>query len=510
MPKSTRRDFLGVSAGTAAAIALPRLTEAQAKSKPKAPDALAAVRAEVQKRHDEGVARLQQWVKLPSIAAENRSMDEGAELMMKMAREAGFQTVAKVPTKGAPSVFATLDAGAPRTLGVYFMYDVKQVDPAEWSSPPFDAALVDKQGFGKVLMGRGAVNQKGPQAAFLSALHAIQGAGRKVPVNLVLIAEGEEEIGSPNFKDAVNKPEVSAALKKSVGVFMPSASQDPDGSVTVSLGAKGIVELELVSSGAKWGRGPKKDVHSSNKARLDSPAFHLVQALNTLVTADGAPAIDNFADAAKAATAAQKAILDAAAARLSEATAKKGLATDKWAWDLPWRESLERFLFQPTVNIEGLVAGYTGPGGKTILPHRAVAKLDLRLVPDMTYEGAIAALKAHLAKRGFGDIEVNPSGGYDPTSTDADAAVIRAEMAVYKRGGADPILWPRNAGSYPGYIFTGDPLKLPAAHFGLGHGGGAHAPDEYYVIESSNPKVAGWDGAVQSFVEYLHEIATIK
>jgi acetylornithine deacetylase/succinyl-diaminopimelate desuccinylase-like protein len=161
------------------------------------------------------------------------------------------------------------------------------------------------------------------------------------------------------------------------------------------------------------------------------------------------------------------------------------------------------------VNIEGLVAGHTGPGGKTVLPHRAVAKLDLRLVPDMTYEGAIAALKAHLAKRGFGDIEVNPSGGYDPTGTSADASVIRAQMAVYGRAGLDPILWPRNAGSYPGYVFTGEPLRRPSAHFGLGHGSGAHAPDEYYVIESANPKVRGWDGAVRSFVDYLYELATI-
>jgi acetylornithine deacetylase/succinyl-diaminopimelate desuccinylase-like protein len=200
-------------------------------------------------------------------------------------------------------------------------------------------------------------------------------------------------------------------------------------------------------------------------------------------------------------------MLDAAAARLQEATAKKMLSTDRWAHDLPWRASLERFLFTPTVNIEGLVAGYTGPGGKTVLPHRAVAKLDLRLVPDMTFDKAVAALKAHLAKRGFGDVEVNPSGGYDPTSTPADAALIKAQLAVYKRGGIDPVLWPRNAGSYPGYVFTDAPLKLPAGHFGLGHGGGAHAPDEYYVIESSNPKMSGWDGAVRSFVAYLYELA---
>jgi len=326
----------------------------------------------------------------------------------------------------ASGVFATLDAGAPRTIGLYFMYDVKQADPAEWSSPPWEAALVDKPGLGKVLIGRGAVNQKGPEAAFLSALYAIRGAGKKVPVNLVLVAEGEEEIGSPHFQQVVRRPEVTAALKHCSGVFMPSASQDPDGTVTVSLGAKGVVELELVASGEKWGHGPGKDVHSSNRARLDSPTFHLVQALNTLVTPDGDPAIDGFADAARPASAAERAMLDTAAARLNESTAKSLLSAEHWTHDLPWRATLERFLFTPTVNIEGLVAGYTGPGGKTVLPHRAVAKLDLRLVPDMTYAGAVAALKAHLEKRGFGDIEVNPSGGYDPTGTSADAPIIRA------------------------------------------------------------------------------------
>jgi acetylornithine deacetylase/succinyl-diaminopimelate desuccinylase-like protein len=501
MPPHSRRRFLGTAAASGAALALPRAVLTQ--------DALSPIQSEIEKRHAEGVQRLQEWVKQPSIAAENRGMAEGCEHMMRLAREAGFQAVTRVPTDGQPSVFATLDAGAPKTIGLYFMYDVKQVDPAEWSSPPWDAALLDKPGFGKVLMGRGAVNQKGPQAAMLSALHAIRGAGQKVPVNLVLVAEGEEEIGSPHFAQVVRKPEIHAALQKCAGVFMPSASQDPDGGVAVTLGAKGVVELELVSSGAKWGRGPTKDVHSSNRARLDSPAFHLVQALNTLVTAEGDPAIDGFAAAAKPANAAQKAMLDAAAARMQEATAKKMLGAQRWAHDLPWRASLERFLFAPTVNIEGLVAGYTGPGGKTVLPHRAVAKLDLRLVPDMTFDAAVKALKAHLAKRGFGDIEVNPSGGYDPTSTSADAPIIRAQLSVYRRAGLDPILWPRNAGSYPGWVFTGEPLKLPAGHFGLGHGGGAHAPDEYYVIESSNPKVSGWDGAVRSFAAYLYELATV-
>ena len=326
MPKASRRQFLGATATSAAALALPRLALAN--------DALDPIKSEVAKRHDESLKRLQDWIKLPSIAAENRNMKEGCDLMMALAREAGFQTVSRVDTKGHPSVFATLDAGAQRTVGLYFMSDVKQVDPAEWSSPPFEARLLDKPGLGKVVMGRGAVNQKGPQTAMLSALHAIRGAGRKVPVNLVLIAESEEEIGSPNFRDAVLKPEVKAALEKCIGVFMPGAGQNPDGGVAVSLGAKGVVELELVASGEKWGRGPKKDVHSSNRARLDSPAFHLVQALATLVTADGAPAIDGFADKARAVSAADKAMLDVAAAKMSEATAKRSLSADKWAKDL--------------------------------------------------------------------------------------------------------------------------------------------------------------------------------
>jgi acetylornithine deacetylase/succinyl-diaminopimelate desuccinylase-like protein len=104
---------------------------------------------------------------------------------------------------------------------------------------------------------------------------------------------------------------------------------------------------------------------------------------------------------------------------------------------------------------------------------------------------------------------VHMSGGYDPTTTAAGAQIIRASAAVYRKNGIDPVLLPRLAGSWPGYVFTGDPLRLPAGHFGLGHGNGAHAPDEYYVIDSTNPKVQGMDGAARSQVEFLYELASI-
>ena len=496
---SSRRGFLKSAAAlTLAPIASPAGADIE------------LVKAQVEKHHDENIARLQQWIRQPSIAAENRGMREGYQLMMALLRDAGFGQVTEIPSDGHSGVFATLDAGAPRTVGIYFMYDVKQVDPSEWLSPPFDAALVDRPGLGKVLIGRGAVNQKGPEATFLAALHAFRTAGKKLPVNLVFIAEGEEEIGSPHFPQIMQRPQVATAFSKCAGVFMPMPMQSLDGTVTINLGAKGVIELELVSSGEKWGRGPKLDVHSSTEAVIDSPAWHLVQALNTLVGPDGhTPAIDGFFDDVRPLTPDEKAMIRNAAAKQNEALAKKSLGVEHWVHNVDWLESRELLAGQPTVNIEGLVGGYTGQGGKTVLPHRAVAKLDLRLVPNQTAAGALKALRAHLAKRGFGDIEVNMSGGYDPTATSQDAGVVKAAQAVYRRAGIEPILWPRLAGSWPGFVFTGPTLKLPATHFGLGHGNGAHAPNEYYVIESTNKNIQGFDGAARGYIDYLYELAAL-
>jgi acetylornithine deacetylase/succinyl-diaminopimelate desuccinylase-like protein len=354
------------------------------------------------------------------------------------------------------------------------------------------------------------VNSKGPESALLFALNAMKAAGRKPPVNLVFLAEGEEEIGSPHFKQIVHRPDVLAAFKKCSGVYIPSATQSPDGSVTVSLGAKGVVELELVSSAEKWGRGPKNDLHSSNEARVDSPAWHLIKALETLVGPDGhTPAVEGFFDKARKLTPAEKSMIREASKRQSEEMVKQQLGVTHWVHDVDYLESLELLASQPTINIEGLVGGYTGPGGKTILPHKAVAKIDMRLVPDMTADGTLELLKAHLAKKGFKDIEVNMTGGYDPNTTSVDSPFVKAEEAVYKRNGIEPIVWPRQAGSWPGYVFTGEPLKLAAVHFGMGHGNGAHAPNEYYVIESSNPKIQGYDGAARSHIDYLFEIASL-
>ena len=464
--------------------------------------------AEIAPNHEESIERLRKWIALPTIANMGVNHKEGAEYMRQLALDAGFQKARVVPTSGVPGVFATLDAGAPTTLAIYFMYDVKHYDPAEWSSPPLESRMVDRPGEGKVIIGRGAVNQKGPEAAFLAALHAFKDAGVKPPVNLVLVAEGEEEIGSTHFRELTADPEVNAALRKSVGVMMPSTSQDRDGSAEIDLGAKGVIEVQLISSGAKWGRGPEKDIHSSLMAVVDNPAWRLVKALDTLVADDGfTPAIDGWFEHVAPLTDQQKKMIGANYTPEKNAQTMKQLGVKHWIKDEDGLTSAYRLASQPTVNIQGLIGGYTGPGGKTVLPGRAEAKLDFRLVPNMTKEEAVEKLKAHLAKRGFSDIEVNVSGGYSPTQTDADAVVVQAAASTYKKAGIDYSFDPRRAGSWPGVVFTGEPLSMAAGHFGSGRGGGAHAPDEWLLIESSNPKVAGFDGQVKLYVDYLYEVA---
>src|SRR4030095_12356672 len=140
MTPLSRRTFLGTTLATGAVLAAGRAGAASDR---------AAIYKQIEQRHDEAVQRLQAWIRQPSIAAENNGVSEGCDLTMRLLREAGFEQVTRVATDGQPGLFAPVDAGRGRTVGIYFMYDVKHVDPAEWSSPPWEAAIVDKPGLGK-------------------------------------------------------------------------------------------------------------------------------------------------------------------------------------------------------------------------------------------------------------------------------------------------------------------------------------------------------------------------
>lgn len=500
---STRRDLLRTSMLVGAAAALWPASRGWAEVPGEA-----AIRAAAEANREADIARIQDWIRLPSIAAEDRNMPEGAEYMANLVREVGFADVEIVPTDGHPGVFGVMDNGADRTLGIYFMYDVKQYDPAEWRSDPVEANIVEVEGFGRAIMGRGAVNQKGPEATFLAALHAMRDASVTPPVNLVFVAEGEEEIASPHFHQIIERPNVRAAFERADGIFMPSASQGANGEVEVTLGAKGAVELELVSSGEHWGRGPTHDIHSSLNPIVDSPAWRLVEALNTLTEDNGnRPTIDGWYENVRPLTDRERQLIVEGARAADEAQLMQALGIRVWADDIGFEEAMIRLAQEPSVNIQGLVGGYTGPGGKTILPHRAIAKIDLRLVPNQTREEAERKLRAHLDAHGFPDIQVNVTGGYGPTETAEDSQLIQSQLAAYRALGVETTINPRVAGSWPGVVFTGPPLSKPAGHFGLGFGNGAHAPDEYYLIESTRPDIAGLTEATMSYVEMLHHFA---
>ncbi|HEY0685852.1 MAG TPA: M20/M25/M40 family metallo-hydrolase [Steroidobacter sp.] len=469
---------------------------------------LKEIRRAVDAGHEQALRRIQDWIRLPTVAAEQLNIEQGADYMMQLATEAGFKRVRRVATGGIPAVFGVLDVGAKHTVGLYFMYDVKQFDEPDWMSPPLEPVFFD-HALGRALRARGAINHKGPEGTFLAAIHAFRSAGVELPVNLALLAEGEEEIGSPNLRNALNDAEVLAELQRTDAVFMPTAMQGQQGEMGISLGAKGVIECELIASGERWGRGPVQDIHSGMKASVDSPVWRLVEALSTLVKDGGnTPAIDGWYEHYRPLTDRQRAMIAKLNTSTTDAELKSALGLKRWMNDMPLQEAMERLASEPTVNIEGLVAGYTGPGGKTILPGRATAKLDFRIVPDMTAADCEAKLRAHLQKRGFGDIEIKVSGGYDPTETSETSGLVRAEQAFLEQRNIPHTITPRIAGSYPGYIYTGAPLRKPFNQFGLGYGGKAHAPDEFYLIDSNHPKIAGMREATMGYVEFLYALAS--
>lgn len=504
--QADRRAVLAAAVATLAASVVPPTAQAAPRAD------LAALRRAVAAGNPAAIQRLRDWIALPTIAAEKLNLDAGPELMMTLAREAGFQSVKRIPTDGVDGVFAILDAGAPRWLGIYFMYDVKQFDPAEWSSPPLEGRIVDKAPYGKVMIGRAAKNQKGPQYAFLAALKAFQAAGRKLPVNIALVCEGEEEIASPHFRQIVSHPDVLPVLKTCEGLYVPGPFQDGQtGAITVPLGAKGPLEVQLTVDGAKSGVGPKAEVHSSEKGRIDSPIWRLVQALASLTSPDGnTPLLDGYMDKVRPLTTREKALIAELARTTSEHSFQQRYGITHWIDHASYQESIERLLSQPTINLQGLVGGYTGPGGKTVLPSRAEAKLEFRLVPDQTVEETIRQLRAHLDRRGYQDVAINVSGGYDPTQTDENTRIVQAALATYRAAGVPVSLSPRLAGSWPGSLFTSPPLSIPAIPFGLGFGAAEHAPDEFLVIESANPKIAGFEKSTMAYVELLYAVAAAR
>lgn len=451
---------------------------------------------------------LRRWVRQPSVSAQNRGIAEMANLLADDLRAIGFNEVALVPTSGHPGVFGYYDAGAPRTLVVYMMYDV-QPEETGWSVDAFAGELVDHP-LGRALMARGATNQKGPERAFLNALDAIVKVRGKLPVNIMIVAEGEEELGSPNFPQVIDAYETR--LKSGDGVYFPMNSQSGTGDVSLPLGVKGILVAEFEARGGPHG-GPKNaEIHSSLKAIVDSPVWRLTHALASLTSPDGNTIlVPGYYDAIRQPTEAEQRLANAAVGTPeTNARLRQGLGIDRFARDAAGRDLISDLLFTTTININGIWSGYTGEGMKTILPHVARARIDSRLVPNQTPDEQLALIRKHLDAQGFSDVTVRKISGYAPAQTDPDDPIVSASIAVFNKYDATPSVSPRLAGSAPYYIFT-ERLGLPMVMGAIGHGSGAHAPDEYMIIEPKpGSRVAGLADIEKFYVDFLYAFAAMR
>jgi acetylornithine deacetylase/succinyl-diaminopimelate desuccinylase-like protein len=439
---------------------------------------LARIHAAIERDAPAHLAKVQQFLRQPSISSDGNGIAETAELVRRMIVSAGG-SARLVRTPGHPVVVGAIDAGRPRTLLIYGMYDVQPVEGEDWIVPPFGGELVELPEYGKCLVSRGVYNTKGPLRGFFNAIEAIKSCGA-LPVNLKFLIEGEEENGSRNLPEVV---EACADELASDAVYFPWYSLNRSGRPVLYLGVKGFAFFELSAAGNETGGPVSRAIHGLNATWISSPVWRLVHALGSLVAENEVITVDGFYDRVRGADAEDLLLLSALATTFDQTLALAEIGARRFKVERSGADLLRHHLFSPTLNIDGLLAGYTGPGGKNILPNSATAKLDVRLVPDMTVADTVAKLRTHLDRHGFADIALRVLSSTEVARTSVNAPAIQALLRAYRRHGYEAEIWPHSPGSAPFALFT-DRLGLPLVMGGLGQGGRAHSNNEYGVVRT--------------------------
>jgi acetylornithine deacetylase/succinyl-diaminopimelate desuccinylase-like protein len=471
--------------------------------------AYAGEHAEVYANIDGSIVRhigaLQRWLRQRSISAPDEGILEMAQMLRDDLRSIGFQEAALISTGGNPGVWGYYDAGAEHTLLVYMMYDVQPANPDDWDSPPFEAELVESE-LGRVIMARGASNQKGPGRAFLNSLESIIAIDGTLPVNLMIAAEGEGALGSPNFPRIVDRYE--QRMRQADGVLSPMLAQAEDGRTSMPLGAKGILYFEMEAQGGAWGGPQYSAIDGSAKAIVDSPTLLLIQALASLTAPDGNTIrIPGYYDGIRPPTREEQLLINDAALQRDDREARRAVGVMRFIDGLEGRAAIVENLYMPTLNVDGIRSGYTGEGVKTILPHVATAKVDSRLPVGLDPDEALAKIRAHLDANGFGDISIHKLSGYPAGQTSVHSPLAQTVISVYNKYPGKLSIQPRIAGSAPFYQFT-ERLGLPLVPAGLGHGRGAHAPNEIYLVEPApGLQIAGLAETEKAYVDLLYAVA---
>ncbi len=436
---------------------------------------MSAVTDYIDAHFDETLARLTRWCAQPSISTEKTGVEEMAQLAAEELRQSGYE-VELCPTAGFPVLFASAGpVGAP-TILIYNHYDVQPVGALdEWSSPPFEPSIR-----GGKMFGRGVADTKSNIVSRLDALNAVCAVQGSLPVRIIWILEGEEEIGSPNLAPFI---EAHKAELQADGCIWEFGGYTWNGTPNVTLGLKGMLCVELLA------RIANRDLHSANAAFVPSPVWRLVWALSEIKTPDNKIHIPGFYSAVTVPTREQEELLKSIPDETERELQSMGLKS--FINDMRGEDVYRASAFSPTANIFGIEAGYNDPGTKTVLPKEARARLDIRLVPDQDPETIFESLQAFLKEKGFDDIEVRrvpDEGDLLPAISDPSAPFIQKVLqACQEVSGKTPVVTPSSAGSGPMSSFTQaapQGLGLAIAAIGTGYPDSrAHGPDENIRLE---------------------------
>ncbi len=419
----------------------------------------------VDANRDRFIAELQEFCRQPSVAAQNLGMREMAEKALRRLERLGARARLIPVQGGQPVIVAEIGEGK-RTLMIYDHYDVQPPEPLEeWETGPWDAAIRN----GK-LFARGVSDNKGDLLCRIQAIEAYLATIGPLPLKIRFVVEGEEEIGSihlPRFASA-NRDLIASAD----GCLWEFGGKDINERPQIFCGLKGIVYVELHANGAR------RDLHSSLAAIVVDPAWRLTWALATLKDAEEHILIDGFMDHVRPPTQAEMEALRTIP--FDEEKVKEDFGIPAFLGNLTGIELLRKYLYEPTCTICGLYAGYIGEGSKTVLPNHAFAKIDFRLVPNLSPDLVVELLRKHLDRRGFDDIEIRlTETGEEVARSPLDSPIVRAALeamrAVYPK---EPVIYPTSGGSGPMYVLC-QALGIPAVSAGCSwHDARAHAPNE--------------------------------
>jgi len=476
---------------------------------------LDAVGRHIDAHLDEHIEMLRRYVRQPSVSIDGLGMRGCAELVAEHYRQLGCQEVEVVETGTHPAVWARYDAGAPRTVVNYNMYDVRPVgDPAAWTHEPFGAVVEPCGDAPAVLYGRGACVPKGPDVAWLSALGAIRAVHGDLPVNVVFLAEGDEILGSPSYSGLIER--FAHRLAPADGCVYLRAGQTAGGELPLVLGYKAFLTFELRVSGRRWGRGPvDAAAHSATASIVDGPAWRLARALSTLVDEDGAIAIEGWPDGRRRPEpgGGDRGMVEELLRRFEGRSwtdvipGLAGTGVRTFAHGLNGPAVLLGYLYGSSLNVQGLSAGYTGPGTRTYtVPAEATALLDARLVTEREPEQLLLDLRAHLDAHGFADVEITVKSAYPGCRTDPRADLVQSFLRAARRAGGEPVVWPLQGYGGPWAILArrfGLPLVFAT---GIGHGGNVGLPDEYLVVDGGG-RVPGLREMERFCVDFLSDFA---